>query len=98
MRDENLIYKYEVYELESLDLAQKFLSHYAMNNPGQKLILSNIKGSSRYYGVLVIDRMFKILQKEFSEQISEIVVNVYKDPPGRVAALELGYKNINYQD
>ena len=98
MRDENLIYKEEIYELENLDDARKILSTYAVNNPGQKLILSNVKGSSRYYGVLVIDRMFKILQKEFSEQISEIVVNVYKDPPGRATALELGYKNINYQD
>lgn len=80
-----------IYEIENLESAREFLSESKM-----KIILSNPQGSTRYYGMMVIDRIFKLLQQEFPNKIEGIVVNAYDDYSAFVAARKLGYKEIQY--
>ena len=78
---------YEVYNLQG---ARDFLASY--NKP---VILTNYAGTTRYYGMRVLDYMFKILTKEF-EQIIQIIVNVEDDNAALFTAIDMNYKNINY--
>ena len=80
-----------LYEVENLEKARNFLS-----TARTKIILTNPQGSTRYYGMRVIDRMFKSLQEEFPNQISSIVVNAEGDPVALHTAKQLGYKTIHY--
>lgn len=59
-----------IYEVKDLQSAREFLRNY--KNP---VIITNPKGSSRYYGALVLDYIFKTLQSEFP-QIQKIIFNV----------------------
>lgn len=77
-----------LYEVESLASARAFLRSYQ-----DKIIITNPKGSTRYYGMLVLDYMFKILRAEFS-QITEVIVNVDNDNAALFTARKLGYQHI----
>ena len=80
-----------IYEVENLESARNFLT--AAN---QKITLSNPQGSTRYYGMRIIDCMFKILKKEFPEKIDGIIINAYDDYSAFITARKLGYNQINY--
>jgi len=79
-----------IYCLKNLADAQEFLR----DNP-QIVALTNNPGSTRYYGILVLDNIFKKLQKEFSHIIT-IIVNVEDDHAALFTAIKLGYKSIIY--
>ena len=81
----------QIYEIENLASAREFLS-----SACEQVTISNPEGSTRYYGMRVIDYMFTILQSEFPGKIKGVVVNTYDDYAAFVTAKELGYKNINY--
>lgn len=81
----------KIYEIENLATAREFLS-----SAHEKVIISNPEGSTRYYGMRVIDYMFTILQREFPDKITGVIVNTYDDYAAFVTAKELGYENINY--
>lgn len=89
-----------LYEIEDLKSAREYLLKLKKNHrPGERpspIILSNAPGSTRYYGMRALDRMFKILQDEFPSQINFIVVNVESDPIALHTAKQLGYENIKY--
>jgi hypothetical protein len=78
------------YEIIDLESAKEFLKTYT-----QPVIMTNPHGSSRYYGMRVLDYMFKELSKEFL-QITDIIVNVDDDHAALFTAIKLGYKNIKY--
>ncbi|WP_341748944.1 hypothetical protein [Candidatus Tisiphia endosymbiont of Sialis lutaria] len=78
------------YTIENLSDAREFLSEF--HDP---VILTNKTGSTRYYGMLVLDYMFKILTKEFP-QIVKIIVNVENDHTALFTAIKLNYQNIIY--
>ncbi len=59
------------------------------------VILTNKIGSTRYYGILPLDYMFKKLQGEFP-QIVKIIVHVGDDHAALFTAARLGYQNIIY--
>lgn len=80
-----------IYEVENLNSARDFLE---TNN--QKVILSNPEGSTRYYGMRVLDHIFKTLEKEYPDKIQKIVVNAFDDYTAFVTAREIGYENINF--
>lgn len=80
----------KVFEIVDLESAREFLTTHT-----EPVILINPQGSSRYYGIRVLDYMFKELSKEFS-QISDIIVNVDDDHAALFTAMKLGYKNIKY--
>lgn len=80
----------KTFEIIDLESAREFLKTY-----NELVILTNPHGSSRYYGMRVLDYMFKELAKEFS-QITDIIVNVDDDHAALFTAIKLGYKNINY--
>ena len=75
-----------IYEVEDLESAREFLL-----NSSAKIILTNIKGSTRYYGMRVIDYIFRTLKKEFPEKIDHIIINTYDDFSGFITASKLGY-------
>ncbi|MGC0371506.1 MAG: hypothetical protein DGJ47_000195 [Rickettsiaceae bacterium] len=81
----------QVYEVKDLKSAKDFLSTHQ-----GAIILTNPQGSSRYYGMRVIDCIMKILQKEFPHKIDNIVINAYDDYAAFITARKLGYKNIKY--
>lgn len=83
----------EIYEIQNIQSARKYLSRTA-----KPVILSNPQGSTRYYGMRVIDYIFKTLQREFPEKIKGIVVDAYDDYSAVVTAKELGYDNIKYNN
>ena len=83
----------EIYEIQNIQSARKYLSRTA-----EPVILSNPQGSTRYYGMRVIDYIFKTLQREFPEKIKGIVVDAYDDYSAVVTAKELGYDNIKYNN
>ena len=83
-----------IYEIRDLESARDFLLE--MIQSKTKIVLSNAPCSTRYYGMRVIDRMFKSLQEEFPNQISSIVVNAEGDPVALHTAKQLGYKTIHY--
>ena len=80
-----------IYEVESLESARKFLS-----STNARIIISNPPGSSRYYGMRVIDYIFKTLLQEFPNKISGVIVNAYDDYSAFVTARQLGYSEIQY--
>ncbi|MGR0202359.1 hypothetical protein, partial [Klebsiella pneumoniae] len=59
------------------------------------VILTNKSGSTRYYGMLVWDYIFKKLIEEFP-QIVKIIVNVGNDHAALFTAIKLNYQNIVY--
>lgn len=80
-----------LYEVESLDSAREYLS-----KAQQKVILSNPAGSTRYYGMRVVDYIFKTLQGEYPDKIQKIVVNAFDDYAAFITAREIGYQNIDF--
>lgn len=80
-----------IYEIQNLESARKFLS-----TTGSKVTLVNPQGSTRYYGMRVIDHIFKTLQQEFPDKITNIIVNIYDDYSAFVTARRLGYSQIQY--
>lgn len=78
------------YEIIDLESAKEFLKTHTA-----PVIITNPGGSTRYYGMRVLDYMFKELSKEFS-QITDIIVNVDDDYAALFTAIKLGYKNIKY--
>lgn len=80
-----------IYEIENLESAREFLS-----STVSEVVLSNPEGSTRYYGMRVIDCIFTRLQKEFPHKIKGVVVNAFDDYSAFITARELGYKDINY--
>lgn len=80
-----------IYEVENLESARKFLA-----NTNSIVTLSNPQGSTRYYGMRVIDYIFKTLKQEFPNKIRGFVINAYDDYSAFVTARELGYSEIHY--
>ena len=80
-----------IYEVQNLQSARKFL-----RNANTKITLSNPQGSTRYYGMRVIDYIFKTLQQEFPDKIEGVIVNAYDDYSAFVTARQLGYNQISY--
>lgn len=80
-----------IYEVENLENARNFL-----RSAGQKVTLSNPQGSTRYYGMRIIDCMFRMLKKEFPGKIEGVIVNAYDDYSAFITARQLGYNQINY--
>ena len=80
-----------IHEIEDLNSSRKFLS-----STNDKIVLTNPQGSTRYYGMRVIDYIFSTLKEEFPEQVSNVVVNAYDDYSAFVTAHKLGYKQIKY--
>lgn len=83
--------EYMVYEIENLDAARKYLRSYI-----GKVTLTNPPGSTRYYGMRVIDYIFKTLQQEFPNRIQAVIVNAYDDYSAFTTARKLGYSQIEY--
>jgi len=81
----------KTYTVVSLEEARDFLS-----GAEEKLILTNHTSSVKYYGMLVIDYMFKTLSREFPEKVLDFTVNVGDDHAALFTAIKLGYKNIVY--
>jgi hypothetical protein len=79
-----------IYEVVDLHSARDFLKKHT-----GKVILINTEGSTRYYGMLVLDYIFKNLLAEFPE-ITKIIVNVSDDNAALFTAIKLQYKNIKY--
>jgi hypothetical protein len=79
-----------IYEIVNLSTAREFLSSTEIS----KITLTNHIGSTRYYGMRVIDYIFSSLKKEFPDKIEDIILNVYDDHSAFVTARQLGYKNI----
>ena len=82
-----------IYEIENLESARRFLSAVI-----SEVVISNPAGSTRYYGMRVIDCIFVKLQKEFPDKIKGVIVNAFDDYAAFVTAKALGYKNINYKE
>lgn len=80
-----------LYEVENLEKARDFLA-----TAGIKITLTNPQGSTRYYGMRVIDYIFKTLKQEFPDKINGVIVNAYDDYSAFVSAVKLGYKEIQY--
>jgi hypothetical protein len=80
-----------LYEIENLKDARIFLQ-----NLNGKVTLTNPIGSTRYYGMRVIDYIFRTLCQEFSEKIDGVIVNAYDDYSAFVTARKLGYTQITY--
>ncbi len=78
------------YTIENLSDAREFLSKFH-----EPVILTNKSGSTRYYGMLVWDYIFKKLIEEFP-QIVKIIVNVGNDHAALFTAIKLNYQNIVY--
>lgn len=75
-----------IYEVKDLQSARGFLRNY--KNP---VIITNQAGSSRYYGALVLDYIFKTLKQEFP-QIQKIIFNISAgDNAAFFTARKLGY-------
>ncbi len=84
-------FDYIVYEIRNLEEARNFLS-----SVEEQLILTNHASSVKYYGMLAIDYMFKILNKEFPKKVLGLTVNVGEDHAALFTAIKLGYNNIVY--
>ena len=83
--------QYKLYEVENLDSARQYLS-----DAKEKVVLSNPAGSTRYYGMRVVDYIFKTLQGEYPDKVDKVVVNAFDDYSAFVTAREIGYQNINF--
>lgn len=81
-----------LYVVNDLHSARDFLSHY------QKPVeLMNARGSTRYYGMLTINYIFKTLQKEFP-QVVKVIVDTGTDNSALFTAIKLGFKYIKFDD
>lgn len=80
------------YIVENLSDARKFLLQYP-----NSVILTNQVGSTKYYGMLVLDYIFRKLVEEFP-QVVEVVINVGNDRAALLTATKLHYENIIYND
>ncbi|WPY00399.1 hypothetical protein Trichorick_00273 [Candidatus Trichorickettsia mobilis] len=80
-----------LYQIENLSSAKEYITN--TQNP---LIITNSPNSIKYYGILVLDYIFKTLQKEFPKTITDIIVDVGDDHAALFTAKKLGYKNIKY--
>lgn len=81
----------QFYEVENLETAREYLQ-----TAETKVILTNPQGSTKYYGMRVVDCIFNILKQEFPDKIANVVVNAYDDYPAFVTARALGYQEIQY--
>lgn len=80
-----------IYEIENLNSARLFLK-----DTKESVIITNPPGSTRYYGMRVIDYIFKTLKHEFPGKISGFIVNAYDDYSAFITARKLGYIQIEY--
>lgn len=80
-----------IYEIENLNSARQFLKDTAGS-----VIITNPPGSTRYYGMRVIDYIFKTLKQEFPNKITGFIVNAYDDYSAFTTARKLGYNQIEY--
>lgn len=80
------------YVVENLSDARKFLLQYT-----NSVILTNQVGSTKYYGMLVLDYIFRKLVEEFP-QVTGVVINVGNDRAALLTATKLHYENIIYND
>jgi len=80
-----------IYEIENINSAREFLKVATEN-----VIITNPPGSTRYYGMRVIDYIFKTLKQEFPSKISGFIVNAYDDYSAFTTARKLGYSQIEY--
>ena len=80
-----------IYEIENLNSARQFLKSITGS-----VIITNPPGSTRYYGMRVIDYIFKTLKQEFPGKISGFIVNAYDDYSAFTTARKLGYNQIEY--
>ena len=85
--------EFKIYEIENIKSAREYLSRV-----NEHVLLSNPQGSTRYYGIRVIDYIFKTLQNEFPDKIKGIIIDVYDDYSAWVTAKELGYDRIIYNN
>lgn len=76
----------DIYYVQDLDSARIYL-----DQAKGKVILTNKEGSTRYYGMRVLDYIFKTLQKEYPSKISQIIINTDTDYSGFVTAKQCGY-------
>jgi len=76
-----------IYEIEDLASAREFLKDYT-----KPIIITNKNGSTKYYGMLVLDYIFKNLKQEFP-QIVKVIVNVGDDNAALFTAVKLNYSN-----
>jgi uncharacterized protein YfbU (UPF0304 family) len=60
------------------------------------IIISNVSIFTRIYGMLILHYIIKELDKEFSEKITEIIIDVGDDHSALFTSLKLNYKNIIY--
>ena len=75
-----------LYIVENLESAREFLMHHK-----GRVVITNLPASTRYYGMRVVDYMFKTLQQEFPDKIQGVVVDTYDDHSAQVTAIRLGY-------
>ena len=80
-----------IYEIENLKSARCFLA-----NSTNQVTLSNPQGSTRYYGMRVIDYMFSVLKNEFPDKVEGFIVNAFDDYSAMITAKELGYNQVSY--
>lgn len=80
-----------IYEIENLKSARCFLA-----NSVDQVTLSNPQGSTRYYGMQVIDYMFSILKNEFPDKVEGFIVNAFDDYSAVITAKALGYNQVSY--
>lgn len=78
-----------IYEVQDLQSARVFL---AQCN-AKSVTLINPPGSVHYYGIMVLDYMFKSLKKEF-KHVKKIIVKTDGFEGARYAARALKYKYI----
>lgn len=76
------------YHVSSLAEARCFLAGFT-----SPVIISNSPGSSRYYGMMVLDYIFQALRREFPH-ITGVVVNAEDDHAAYLTASKLGYCQI----
>ena len=81
-----------IYEIESLDKARKFLNDASHLD----VTITNPEGSTRYYGMRIIDEIFQTLKGEFPNKISGFIVNTFDDFAAYDTAVRLGYNNVRF--
>lgn len=75
-----------IYPIRGLAPARQFLA-----SCKEQVILTNIEGSTRYYGMMVLDYMFRTLKTEFPDKVAGIIVNIGDDHAARYSAIKIGY-------
>lgn len=79
------------YIIKDLKSAIKYL-----DDAQDQVNITNISGSTRYYGTMVLDYVFQFLKLNYPTKINEIEFNVADDHIGLITVIKLGYKNIIY--